>query len=121
MCTQAHRSTIPYTPLCLAKAVKNTTEIQGMKTAHVRMLNVFIKPHLRLYSCIIMDARINVLSSSWQIKDAVALCDLFAWLEKEVGRVLCLSELRQISGAAFRQNSQLKADPQPVAHCIGSL
>uniref|UniRef100_A0A3Q2X9V8 X-prolyl aminopeptidase (aminopeptidase P) 1, soluble n=1 Tax=Hippocampus comes TaxID=109280 RepID=A0A3Q2X9V8_HIPCM len=49
---QAHRSTIPYTPLCLAKAVKNTTEIQGMKTAH--------------------------------IKDAVALCDLFAWLEKEI-------------------------------------
>uniref|UniRef100_A0A8C1PS17 Xaa-Pro aminopeptidase 1 n=1 Tax=Cyprinus carpio TaxID=7962 RepID=A0A8C1PS17_CYPCA len=48
----AHRSAIPYTPLCLAKAVKNPTEIQGMKMAH--------------------------------IKDAVALCELFAWLEKEV-------------------------------------
>uniref|UniRef100_A0A8C1PSA8 Xaa-Pro aminopeptidase 1 n=1 Tax=Cyprinus carpio TaxID=7962 RepID=A0A8C1PSA8_CYPCA len=31
----AHRSAIPYTPLCLAKAVKNPTEIQGMKMAHV--------------------------------------------------------------------------------------
>ncbi|XP_073717550.1 xaa-Pro aminopeptidase 1 isoform X1 [Misgurnus anguillicaudatus] len=47
-----HRSAIPYTPLCLAKAVKNPTEIQGMKMAH--------------------------------IKDAVALCELFAWLEKEI-------------------------------------
>lgn len=33
---QIHRSPIPYTPLCLAKAVKNPTEIQGMKKAHVR-------------------------------------------------------------------------------------
>uniref|UniRef100_A0A8C7I1W8 Xaa-Pro aminopeptidase 1 n=1 Tax=Oncorhynchus kisutch TaxID=8019 RepID=A0A8C7I1W8_ONCKI len=49
---KAHRSPIPYTPLCLAKAVKNATEIQGMKMAH--------------------------------IKDAVALCELFAWLEKEI-------------------------------------
>nr|XP_019940027.1 PREDICTED: xaa-Pro aminopeptidase 1 isoform X1 [Paralichthys olivaceus] len=47
-----HRTPIPYTPLCLAKAVKNTTEVQGMKIAH--------------------------------IKDAVALCELFAWLEKEI-------------------------------------
>uniref|UniRef100_A0A8C5HEY7 Xaa-Pro aminopeptidase 1 n=1 Tax=Gouania willdenowi TaxID=441366 RepID=A0A8C5HEY7_GOUWI len=46
------QSPIPYTPLCLAKAVKNETEIQGMKVAH--------------------------------IKDAVALCELFAWLEKEI-------------------------------------
>ncbi|KAG1939871.1 xaa-Pro aminopeptidase 1 isoform X1 [Pimephales promelas] len=49
---KAHRAAIPYTPLCLAKAVKNPTEIQGMKMAH--------------------------------IKDAVALCQLFAWLEKEI-------------------------------------
>ncbi|XP_023676082.1 xaa-Pro aminopeptidase 1 isoform X2 [Paramormyrops kingsleyae] len=49
---KAHRIPIPYTPLCLAKAVKNPTEIQGMKMAH--------------------------------LKDAVALCDLFAWLEKEI-------------------------------------
>uniref|UniRef100_A0A8C8LQF9 Xaa-Pro aminopeptidase 1 n=1 Tax=Oncorhynchus tshawytscha TaxID=74940 RepID=A0A8C8LQF9_ONCTS len=32
---KAHRSPIPYTPLCLAKAVKNATEIQGMKMAHI--------------------------------------------------------------------------------------
>lgn len=50
--SKAHRVAIPYTPLCLAKAVKNPTEIQGMKMAH--------------------------------IKDAVALCTLFAWLEKEI-------------------------------------
>uniref|UniRef100_A0A672YNE7 X-prolyl aminopeptidase (aminopeptidase P) 1, soluble n=1 Tax=Sphaeramia orbicularis TaxID=375764 RepID=A0A672YNE7_9TELE len=49
---KAHRTPIPYTPLCLAKAVKNSTEIQGMRMAH--------------------------------IKDAVALCELFAWLEKEI-------------------------------------
>uniref|UniRef100_A0A8D3CSF0 Xaa-Pro aminopeptidase 1 n=1 Tax=Scophthalmus maximus TaxID=52904 RepID=A0A8D3CSF0_SCOMX len=49
---KAHRTPIPYTPLCLSKAVKNATEVQGMKMAH--------------------------------IKDAVALCELFAWLEKEI-------------------------------------
>uniref|UniRef100_A0A669EY59 X-prolyl aminopeptidase (aminopeptidase P) 1, soluble n=1 Tax=Oreochromis niloticus TaxID=8128 RepID=A0A669EY59_ORENI len=49
---KTHRTPIPYTPLCLAKAVKNATEIQGMKMAH--------------------------------IKDAVALCEFFAWLEKEI-------------------------------------
>ncbi|KAL4640196.1 xaa-Pro aminopeptidase 1 isoform X1 [Arapaima gigas] len=49
---KVHRSPIPYTPLCLSKAVKNPTEVQGMKMAH--------------------------------IKDAVALCELFAWLEKEI-------------------------------------
>uniref|UniRef100_A0A4W3K3M7 Xaa-Pro aminopeptidase 1 n=1 Tax=Callorhinchus milii TaxID=7868 RepID=A0A4W3K3M7_CALMI len=41
-----------YTPICMAKAVKNPTEIKGMRNAH--------------------------------IKDAVALCELFNWLEKEV-------------------------------------
>uniref|UniRef100_A0A7N8YEG4 Xaa-Pro aminopeptidase 1 n=1 Tax=Mastacembelus armatus TaxID=205130 RepID=A0A7N8YEG4_9TELE len=49
---KSHKAPIPYTPLCLAKAVKNATEIQGMKMAH--------------------------------IKDAAALCEQFAWLEKEV-------------------------------------
>lgn len=34
---KTHRSPIPYTPLCLGKAVKNATEIQGMKMAHVRI------------------------------------------------------------------------------------
>jgi len=35
---QAHRSPIPYTPLCLAKVVKNAKawKTQGMKMAHVR-------------------------------------------------------------------------------------
>ncbi|XP_073452013.1 xaa-Pro aminopeptidase 1 isoform X2 [Aquarana catesbeiana] len=41
-----------YTPICLAKAVKNSAEIEGMRRAH--------------------------------IKDAVALCELFCWLEKEI-------------------------------------
>ncbi|XP_066475657.1 xaa-Pro aminopeptidase 1 isoform X3 [Tiliqua scincoides] len=42
----------PYTPICIAKAVKNPAEAEGMRRAH--------------------------------IKDAVALCELFNWLEKEV-------------------------------------
>uniref|UniRef100_A0A3Q4M754 Xaa-Pro aminopeptidase 1 n=1 Tax=Neolamprologus brichardi TaxID=32507 RepID=A0A3Q4M754_NEOBR len=57
---KTHRSPIPYTPLCLGKAVKNATEIQGMKMAH--------------------------------IKDAVALCELFAWLEKEVSYFFCFQK-----------------------------
>ncbi|XP_056384950.1 xaa-Pro aminopeptidase 1 isoform X2 [Hyla sarda] len=42
----------PYTPVCLSKAVKNATEVEGMRRAHV--------------------------------KDAVALCEFFNWLEKEI-------------------------------------
>ncbi|XP_073096553.1 xaa-Pro aminopeptidase 1 isoform X5 [Manis javanica] len=47
-----HRCCMPYTPICIAKAVKNPAESEGMRRAH--------------------------------IKDAVALCELFNWLEKEV-------------------------------------
>ncbi|KFP82786.1 Xaa-Pro aminopeptidase 1 [Acanthisitta chloris] len=49
---KAYRYLTPYTPICIAKAVKNTSETEGMRRAH--------------------------------IKDAVALCELFNWLEKEV-------------------------------------
>lgn len=49
---KTHRYITAYTPICIAKAVKNATEIEGMRRAHV--------------------------------KDAVALCELFNWLEKEV-------------------------------------
>ncbi|KAG9472152.1 hypothetical protein GDO78_021076 [Eleutherodactylus coqui] len=48
--TQCYLS--PYTPVCLAKAVKNAREVEGMRRAHV--------------------------------KDAVALCEFFNWLEKEI-------------------------------------
>ncbi|XP_066880828.1 xaa-Pro aminopeptidase 1 isoform X7 [Kogia breviceps] len=47
-----HRCCMPYTPICITKAVKNSAESEGMRRAH--------------------------------IKDAVALCELFNWLEKEV-------------------------------------
>uniref|UniRef100_A0A8D0GIV6 Xaa-Pro aminopeptidase 1 n=1 Tax=Sphenodon punctatus TaxID=8508 RepID=A0A8D0GIV6_SPHPU len=47
-----HRYLTPYTPICIAKAVKNESEREGMRRAH--------------------------------IKDAVALCELFNWVEKEV-------------------------------------
>ncbi|NXK52409.1 XPP1 aminopeptidase, partial [Chauna torquata] len=49
---KAYRYLTPYTPICIAKAVKNASETEGMRQAH--------------------------------IKDAVALCELFNWLEKEV-------------------------------------
>ncbi|KAM4636509.1 xaa-Pro aminopeptidase 1 [Discoglossus pictus] len=49
---KTHRYLTQYTPICLAKAVKNASEIEGMRRAHV--------------------------------KDAVALCEFFAWLEKEI-------------------------------------
>ncbi|NXV29371.1 XPP1 aminopeptidase, partial [Rissa tridactyla] len=49
---KAYRYLTPYTPICIAKAVKNSSETEGMRRAH--------------------------------IKDAVALCELFNWLEKEV-------------------------------------
>ncbi|KFP90050.1 PREDICTED: xaa-Pro aminopeptidase 1 [Apaloderma vittatum] len=49
---KVYRYLTPYTPICIAKAVKNASETEGMRRAH--------------------------------IKDAVALCELFNWLEKEV-------------------------------------
>uniref|UniRef100_A0A803JD02 Adducin 3 n=1 Tax=Xenopus tropicalis TaxID=8364 RepID=A0A803JD02_XENTR len=49
---KAHRLLSQYSPICLAKAVKNPVETEGMRRAHV--------------------------------KDAVALCELFHWLEKEI-------------------------------------
>uniref|UniRef100_A0A8B9VM61 Xaa-Pro aminopeptidase 1 n=1 Tax=Anas zonorhyncha TaxID=75864 RepID=A0A8B9VM61_9AVES len=48
---KAYQYLTPYTPICIAKAVKNASETEGMRRAHV--------------------------------KDAVALCELFNWLEKE--------------------------------------
>ncbi|NWQ74600.1 XPP1 aminopeptidase, partial [Columbina picui] len=49
---KAYQYLTPYTPICIAKAVKNASETEGMRRAH--------------------------------IKDAIALCELFNWLEKEV-------------------------------------
>ncbi|EHB17452.1 Xaa-Pro aminopeptidase 1 [Heterocephalus glaber] len=49
---QDHPCCMPYTSICIAKAVKNSAESEGMRRAH--------------------------------IKDGVALCELFNWLEKEV-------------------------------------
>ncbi|KAK2098972.1 Xaa-Pro aminopeptidase 1 [Saguinus oedipus] len=58
-----HRCCMPYTPICIAKAVKNSAESEGMRRAH--------------------------------IKDAVALCELFNWLEKEVPK----GDVTEISAA----------------------
>ncbi|MGH0129266.1 UNVERIFIED_CONTAM: hypothetical protein FKN15_051369 [Acipenser sinensis] len=64
-----HRSLTPSTPICLAKAVKNATEIEGMRRAH--------------------------------IKDAVALCELFAWLDKEECFTYVLKGHIAVSAAVF--------------------
>ncbi|KAM8924169.1 xaa-Pro aminopeptidase 1 [Pelodytes ibericus] len=58
-----HRYLSQYTPICLSKAVKNASEIEGMRLAH--------------------------------IKDAVALCELFNWLENEVPK----GEVTEISAS----------------------
>ncbi|XP_012873055.1 PREDICTED: xaa-Pro aminopeptidase 1 [Dipodomys ordii] len=78
-----HRCCMPYTPICIAKAVKNAAEAEGMRRAH--------------------------------IKDAVALCELFNWLEKEIhfvrpvpetNRTLSLDEVYLIdSGAQYKDGT----------------
>ena len=50
------------------KAIKNDVEIAGMRNAHVR-------------SC---DLAYHLYGLSLQIRDAIALCEYFAWLEREV-------------------------------------
>lgn len=35
LCPQDHRCCMPYTPICIAKAVKNAAESEGMRRAHV--------------------------------------------------------------------------------------
>lgn len=40
---QDHRYLTPYTPICIAKAVKNVAEAEGMRKAHVSDLPSFLK------------------------------------------------------------------------------
>uniref|UniRef100_A0A8C6XP21 X-prolyl aminopeptidase 1 n=1 Tax=Naja naja TaxID=35670 RepID=A0A8C6XP21_NAJNA len=40
-----HRYLTPYTPICIAKAVKNMTEAEGMRKAHVSDVPDFLKQH----------------------------------------------------------------------------
>uniref|UniRef100_A0A673G9K0 Xaa-Pro aminopeptidase 1-like n=1 Tax=Sinocyclocheilus rhinocerous TaxID=307959 RepID=A0A673G9K0_9TELE len=85
---KAHRSAIPYTPLCLAKAIKNPTEIQGMKMAH--------------------------------IKDAVALCELFAWLEKEVSLyTVCFIHWKDIQESFLIQQKDFVGLSFPTISSVG--
>uniref|UniRef100_A0A8C3UG58 Xaa-Pro aminopeptidase 1 n=1 Tax=Catharus ustulatus TaxID=91951 RepID=A0A8C3UG58_CATUS len=68
---KAYRYLTPYTPICIAKAVKNAAETEGMRRAH--------------------------------IKDAVALCELFNWLEKEVPKGTVTEILAADKAEEFRR------------------
>ena len=61
------------------KAIKNDVEITGMKNAHVR-------------SC---DHSLHINGFLPQIRDAIALCEYFAWLEREVPK----GDVTELSGA----------------------
>ena len=65
------------------KAIKNHVEIAGMRNAHVRSCD------LRYY---------HFCGLSLQIRDAIALCEYFAWLEREVpkGQLTELSAAHQL-------------------------
>lgn len=88
---QAHRSPIPYTPLCLAKAVKNATEIQCMKTAHVGTFEPCTRQAYRILSlwhwCKVSDLPHALLSTDQRCSGALwTLCMVgkggiffFAW------------------------------------------
>ncbi|XP_075467939.1 xaa-Pro aminopeptidase 1 isoform X3 [Ascaphus truei] len=71
---KTHRYLTPYTPICLAKAVKNASEIEGMRRAHV--------------------------------KDAVALCELFNWLENEVPKDTVTEILASDKAQEFRSQQE---------------
>ncbi len=61
-------------PILLKKSVKNPIEIEGMKRSHVSS---------KLLYSIRIDYHFNNLFNN-KIKDAVALCEFFAWLEEEI-------------------------------------
>uniref|UniRef100_A0A4W4F960 Xaa-Pro aminopeptidase 1 n=1 Tax=Electrophorus electricus TaxID=8005 RepID=A0A4W4F960_ELEEL len=114
-----HRAPIPYTPLCLAKAVKNPTEIQGMRMAHIKdavaLCELFtcrnkIKPSDKI--------TLSLLFASSQQKDFVGLS--FPTISSvgpngaiihyrplpETNRTLSLTELYLIdSGAQYRDGT----------------
>ncbi|NXU02813.1 XPP1 aminopeptidase, partial [Buphagus erythrorhynchus] len=71
---KAYRYLTPYTPICIAKAVKNAAETEGMRRAH--------------------------------IKDAVALCELFNWLEKEVPKGTVTEILAADKAEEFRSQQK---------------
>jgi hypothetical protein len=61
-------------PVLLKKSVKNPIEIEGMKRSHVSS---------QLFYSIRIDYHFNNVFNN-KIKDAVALCEFFAWLEDEI-------------------------------------
>jgi Xaa-Pro aminopeptidase len=69
-------------PVLLKKSVKNPIEIEGMKRSHVSLqllYSIRIDYH---FNNVFNNAFNNVLNN--KIKDAVALCEFFAWLEDEI-------------------------------------
>ncbi|XP_063289686.1 xaa-Pro aminopeptidase 1 isoform X2 [Pelobates fuscus] len=69
-----HRYLSQCMPVCLAKAVKNASEIEGMRRAH--------------------------------IKDAVALCELFNWLEHEIPKGAVTEILASDKAEEFRSQQK---------------
>ncbi|CAM6031346.1 unnamed protein product, partial [Sphagnum compactum] len=61
-------------PVLLKKSVKNPIEIEGMKRSHVSS---------KLLYSIRIDYHFNNVFDN-KIKNAVALCEFFAWLEEEI-------------------------------------
>ena len=71
-------------PIQMLKAVKNETEIEGMKRAHVSACVQSIKGSVHNAIVNSWSLCLSLSLSVCQVRDAVALCQYFCWLEAEV-------------------------------------
>ncbi|KAM7284626.1 hypothetical protein ISCGN_001720 [Ixodes scapularis] len=74
-------------PVMLRKAIKNETEIECMRRAHVSVGAMVL---------LWQGWPFSGLSARFQIKDAVALCEFFVWMESQVPK----GEVTEITAAA---------------------
>ena len=80
-------------PIQMLKAVKNETEIEGMKRAHVSVHKWALQGAV-LCHCAANNWSV-VCACVCQVRDAVALCQYFCWLETEVPK----GKLNEVSAA----------------------
>lgn len=92
-------------PVMLRKAIKNETEIECMRRAHVSVGAMVL---------LWQGWPFSGLSARFQIKDAVALCEFFVWMESQVPK----GEVTEITAAAKLEHFRRCVGCLPARHTL---
>lgn len=101
------RRILDTSPVSLAKAIKNPVEIECMKRSHVSLdtftYSFYLFFHFYIYLYIILSSPFSydaiksclliLLIYNLQVKDAVALCEFFSWLEEALNSSESVTEI----------------------------